>query len=144
MLKVISIVGVVVMIGALIGLYKIGVLFTAQPIAIALQLMAIGLMVWARITFGRRSFHATANPTAGGLVTTGPYRVIRHPIYTAACLFGWGPIVVHRSLVSVALGILLLLGALMRMICEEQLVTQKYPEYVEYAKVTKRMVPFLF
>ena len=129
MLKVISILGLVVMIGALIGLYKIGVLFTAQPIAIALQLIAVGLMVWARVTFGRRSFHAAANPTAGGLVTTGPYRIIRHPIYTAACLFGWG---------------LLLLSALMRMICEEQLVKQKYPEYVEYAKVTKRMIPFLF
>ena len=144
MRRKISILGLVVMIGALIGLYKVGVLFTTQPIAIALQLMAVALMVWARVTFGRRSFHAAANPTAGGLVTTGPYRIIRHPIYTAACLFGWGPIVVHRSLVSVALGILLLLGALMRMICEEQLVKQKYPEYVEYAKVTKRMIPFLF
>ena len=144
MLKVISMLGLVVMIGALIGLYKIGVLFTAQPIAIALQLMAIGLMVWARITFGRRSFHAAANPTAGGLVTTGPYRFIRHPIYTAACLFGWASIVVHWSLVSIAFGILLLLGALVRMICEERLVKQKYPEYVEYARVTKRMVPYLF
>jgi protein-S-isoprenylcysteine O-methyltransferase Ste14 len=143
MLKVISILGLVVMIGALIGLYEIGVLFTAQPIAIALQLIAVGLMVWARVTFGRRSFHAAANPTTGGLITTGPYRIIRHPIYTAACLFGWGPIVVHLSLVSIALGILLLLGALMRMLCEEQLVKQKYPEYVEYAKVTKRMIPYL-
>lgn len=144
MRKMISILGVVVMMGALVGLYQIGVLFTAQPIAIALQLMAVALMIWARLTFGRRSFHAAANPTAGGLVTTGPYRIIRHPIYTAACLFGWGAIVVHRSLVSVALGILLLLGALVRMICEEQLLKQRYPEYVEYAKVTKRMVPFLF
>ena len=144
MLKVFSILGVLVMVGALIGLYKIGVLFTAQPVAIALQLIAVALMVWSRITFGRRSFHAAANPTAGGLVTTGPYRIIRHPIYTAACLFGWGSIVVHWSLVSVALEMLLLLGALVRMICEEQLVQQKYPEYVEYAKVTKRMVPHLF
>ena len=132
------------MLGALVGLYKIGVLFTPQPIAIALQLIAVALMVWARITFGRRSFHAAANPTAGGLVTTGPYRFIRHPIYTAVCLFGWSAIVVHWSLVSVAWGILLLLGALMRMMCEEYLVKQTYPEYIEYAKVTKRMVPYLF
>ncbi len=144
MLKVISILGLVVMIGALIGLYKIGVLFTANPIAIALQVLAVALMVWARITFGRRSFHAAANPTAGGLVTTGPYGIIRHPIYTAACLFGWAAIVVHLSLVSVAFGILLLLGAFMRMMCEEQLVKQKYPEYVDYARVTKRMVPYVF
>ena len=39
MLKLISILGVVVMIGSLIGLYEIGVLFRAQPIAIALQLI---------------------------------------------------------------------------------------------------------
>jgi len=143
-LKVISILGLVVMIGALIGLYRIGVLFTSQPIAIALQLIAVGLMVWSRVTFGSRSFHAAANPTAGGLVTAGPYRIIRHPIYTAVCLFGWAPIVVHLSLGSVTLGILLLLGALMRMICEERLVKQTYPEYVEYAKVTKRMVPYVF
>jgi protein-S-isoprenylcysteine O-methyltransferase Ste14 len=144
MLKLISILGLVVMIGSLVGLYEVGVLFTPQPIAIALQLIAVALMIWARITFGRRSFHAAANPTAGGLVTTGPYGIIRHPIYTAASLFGWGPIVVHPSLVSVALGILLLVGAVVRMMCEEQLVKQKYPEYVEYAKVTKRMVPYLF
>ena len=66
MLKVISILGLVVMIGALIGLYKIGVLFTAQPIAITLQLIAVALMVWARVTFGRRSFHAAANPRRVG------------------------------------------------------------------------------
>ena len=144
MVKLISILGLLLMIGAIVGLYKIGVLLTAQPIAIALQLVAVALMIWARVTFGRRSFHAAANPTGGGLVTTGPYRFIRHPIYTAASLFGWGAIVVHWSSVSVALGILLLLGALMRMMCEEQLVKQKYPEYVAYAKVTKRMVPYLF
>ena len=31
-----------------------------------------------------------------------------------------------------------------RILCEEQLVQQQYPEYVEYAKVTKRMVPYVF
>jgi protein-S-isoprenylcysteine O-methyltransferase Ste14 len=144
MLRLISILGLFLMIGALIGLYKIGILLTPQPIAIALQLIAVALMVWARVTFGRRSFHAAANPTAGGLVTSGPYGIIRHPIYTAACLFCWGAILVHLSLVSVALGILLLLGAVMRMICEERLLKQKYPEYVEYAKITNRMVPYLF
>lgn len=101
MLKLLSILGLVVMIIALVALYRIGVLFTAQPIAIALQVIAVALLIWARMTFGVRSFHAAANPTAGGLVTTGPYHFIRHPIYTAACLFGWAAILVHLSLASV-------------------------------------------
>src|ERR1044071_3255571 len=144
MLKVVSILGLIVMIVGIVGLYKIGVLFTGQPIAIALQVMAVALMIWARITFGVRSFHAAANPTAGGLVTTGPYRFIRHPIYTAACLFGWAGIIVHLSLAGVAFGVLLFLGAMARMLSEERLVKQRYPEYLDYSKVTKRMIPHVF
>ena len=55
-MKVISMLGLVVMIGALIGLYEIGVLFTAQPIAIALQLMAVALIIWARVTLDVEAF----------------------------------------------------------------------------------------
>lgn len=144
MLKLLSILGVIVMLAGLLGLYKIGVLFTAQPIAIALQVIAVALMIWARVTFGKRSFHAAANPTAGGLVTTGPYRFIRHPIYTAVCLFSWASILVHLSLVSVAFGVLLFLGALTRMLSEERLVKQRYPEYLDYSRATKRMIPHVF
>ena len=144
MLKIISVLGLLVMILALVGLYLTGNLLSLQPIAIALQVLAVGLMVWARLAFGSRSFHALADPTAGGLVTTGPYRYIRHPIYTAACLFGWGGIVTHWSLLSASLGVVLFLGGLARMLCEERLVKQKYPEYVEYSKATKRMIPFAF
>jgi protein-S-isoprenylcysteine O-methyltransferase Ste14 len=144
MLKILSLLGLVVMVVAIVGLYEVGVLFSANPIAIALQVSAVALLIWARISFGLRSFHPAANPTAGGLVTTGPYRYIRHPIYTAACLFGWAGIVVHWSLTSVALGVLLFLGGLIRMLAEEHLVKQRYPEYGEYSKVTKRMLPYVF
>ncbi|HEX6717714.1 MAG TPA: hypothetical protein VF088_11425 [Pyrinomonadaceae bacterium] len=47
MLKFISMLGLVVMIAAFIGLYKIGALFSAQPIAIAFQALAVALMIWA-------------------------------------------------------------------------------------------------
>lgn len=144
MLKLVSLFGLLVMIAALVGLYVSGSLFSLQPVAIGLQVLAIALMVWARLAFGRRSFHASADATAGGLVTTGPYRYIRHPIYTAACLFGWGGVVAHWSLLSAGLGVLLFLGGLARMLCEEGLVKQSYPEYLEYSKATKRMIPYVF
>jgi hypothetical protein len=48
MLKLLSILGLIVMIGALVGLYEIGVLFTAHSVAIALQLIAVALIVWGR------------------------------------------------------------------------------------------------
>jgi protein-S-isoprenylcysteine O-methyltransferase Ste14 len=144
MLRFLSLIGLVVMVVGIVGLYEIGVLFSANPIPIALQVLAVALLIWARISFGLRSFHPAANPTAGGLVTTGPYHYIRHPIYTAACLFGWAGIAVHWSLAGVAFGVLLFLGGLIRMLAEEQLVTQRYPEYGEYSRLTKRMLPYVF
>jgi protein-S-isoprenylcysteine O-methyltransferase Ste14 len=142
--KVVSIVGYLVMIAAVIGLFANGSLFTPSLLAIAVQAIAVVLMVWARLTLGKRSFRVSADPTAGGLVTTGPYAYVRHPIYTAVCLFGWAGIFAHCSLVSIALGVLLLLGSFARMVCEERLVARLYPEYLHYAKVTKRMIPHVF
>ena len=144
MLKIVSILGLLAMIAALVGLYAIGALISLHPIAITLQGIAVALMVWARVTFGRRSFHASADPTSGGLVTTGPYRYIRHPIYTAGCLFGWGGVISHWSELSVTLGVLLVVGGLVRILCEERLLTQSYPDYLAYKKATKRMLPYVF
>jgi len=144
MLKLVSIAAFVLMVAAIVGLALVGALFSPSPVVIAAQLAAFALLVWARITFGLRSFHAAANPTGGGLVTSGPYRYIRHPIYTAICLFGWAGMAAHPSAPALLLGGLLLASALARMLTEERLVVERYPEYREYARRTRRMVPFLF
>ena len=97
MLKSLSIVGYVGMVSGILGLALMRVLFSSSPFVILLQVAAVLLLVWARVVFGRRSFHAMANPTAGGLVTCGPYRYIRHPIYTSVCLFVGAAIAGHFS-----------------------------------------------
>ena len=101
-------------------------------------------MVWARVTFGLRSFHATANTTAGGLVTSGPYRYIRNPIYTSVVLFSFTGAGAHLSSSSVVFALVVLAGALTRIFAEERFLRIRYPEYAEYAARTKRMVPLVF
>jgi protein-S-isoprenylcysteine O-methyltransferase Ste14 len=132
------------MVAGLLGLFYTHHLFSPSPLVIAPQAAAVGLMIWARVTFGRRSFHATADPTGGGLVTSGPYHFIRHPIYTSVCLFVWAGALGHLSLVSVALAALATAGGLARMLCEERLLVERYPEYLDYAARTARMIPFVF
>jgi protein-S-isoprenylcysteine O-methyltransferase Ste14 len=131
-------------VGLLALLFPAMVLFTVSPVVIAFQVAALALMVWARMTFGLRSFHAVANPTEGGLVTSGPYHFIRHPIYTAVCLFAWPPVLAGLSVRSVLAGLLITTGAIVRMLCEEQLLVTRHPAYVEYMRTTKRMVPGVF
>jgi protein-S-isoprenylcysteine O-methyltransferase Ste14 len=119
-------------------------LLGAGPVTIAIQVSAVLLMIWARLTFGLRSFHAAANPTSGGLVTRGPYRLLRHPIYSAVLYFLWAGIAAHpsRSGILVALLASGLLGV--RMFGEERLLREMYPEYDEYARHTARVLPFIF
>lgn len=143
-MKAISLAGLLLMLVGMLGLLGTRSLFARNAVEIAVQVAAFGLMVWARLTFGSRSFHATADPTPGGLVTTGPYRYVRHPIYTAICLFGWAGVVSNPSGLAAALGVVLTAGAVVRMFCEERLVVERYPEYREYARRTKRMVPHVF
>lgn len=133
-----------VLVLAIVGLVATRSLLGHGPVAAGLQSAAFLLMMWARVTFGRRSFHYAANPTEGGLVTTGPYRFLRHPIYAAILLFVWTGIATNLSPVSVTLGLVATAMLFLRMAFEESLVRQRYPEYAEYARHTKRVVPFLF
>jgi protein-S-isoprenylcysteine O-methyltransferase Ste14 len=132
------------MAGGLVGLAAMKSLLSSYPPGLLLQGGALVLFLWARVTFGWRSFHLGANPTEGGLVTSGPYRYIRHPIYAALCFFIWVGVVGHWSWSTVMCGGVVLGGTMVRIFCEEKLVTARYPEYRQYAAKTWRMIPYLF
>jgi len=119
-------------------------LFARGPLPVALQVAAAALMLWARVTFGGRSFHVGANPTEGGLVTKGPYRFIRHPICAAILFFVWAGVASHGTIASLLTAVVVTAAIAVRMGAEEVLVAEVYPGYAEYARHTKRLVPFLF
>jgi protein-S-isoprenylcysteine O-methyltransferase Ste14 len=141
--KLLSLLGYLLMAAGLVGLLAIHALVAPSPAAIALQAVAVALMIWARLTFGVRSFHATANTTRGGLVTTGPYRYVRHPIYTSILLFAVGSLVGNPSWPAGGLVFVIVLGAVARIRLEERFLLARYPEYAAYAARTKRMVPYI-
>jgi len=141
-----SLLATLVLVVCIVLLFVRHALIAANPIGLALQVLAALLMLWARLTFGMRSFHATANPTAGGLVTAGPYRFWRHPIYAAVLLFTWTGILAHGAaptLIDLALGALATVMTLVRVLAEEQLLRAAIPEYAGYAARTKRFIPFV-
>jgi protein-S-isoprenylcysteine O-methyltransferase Ste14 len=143
-MKLLSVVGFVAMVGGIVALIVTRTLVSTSVPVIIVQVAAVVLMLWARRTFGSRSFHLAADPTDGGLVTTGPYRFVRHPIYTAVCLFVWAAALGSPSIRTLAFAALTTIGAIMRIFCEERLLVQRHPEYAAYSHKTKRMIPFVF
>jgi protein-S-isoprenylcysteine O-methyltransferase Ste14 len=118
-------------------------LFAAHPAGMIIQVLAAGLMIWARITFGFRSFHALANTTKGSLVTNGPYRWLRHPVYVSVIYFVWAGALSSPHLYAMAATVFISASLIARMLLEEKLLKQDYPEYTAYSEHTFLIIPFL-
>ena len=131
-------------IAAIVVLGVTGNLFSLSPFVIAVQAAAVGLNVWARISFQSGTFRVTAAPGGASIITHGPYRFIRHPMYSAALLFIWAGVASHLSVLTLAIGIAVTAVGVARVIVEEQLLRAEYPEYLDYSRSTKALIPFVF
>jgi protein-S-isoprenylcysteine O-methyltransferase Ste14 len=142
-MKETSIAGLVLCsIGAVSLIFRSSVLANTS-VAISVQVMACLLLLWGRLTLGRRGFHVSAEPTEGGLINTGPYRYLRHPMYTSLLYFFWAGLFCHLSIINFGFVLAVTTGLFIRMWVEEHLVAQKYPEYKIYAKKAKMIIPFI-
>jgi protein-S-isoprenylcysteine O-methyltransferase Ste14 len=132
-----------VVISAIVALALTGNLLDASPYVIAPQAIAVALSVWARRSFPKNTFRVAADPGASSVIRRGPYRFVRHPMYSAALLFIWAAILSHVSPWTLALGVFVTLVVWFRLIAEERLLRTRYSEYSEYARSTKALIPFV-
>ncbi len=89
-----------------------------------------------------KSFSIT--PQARVLRTTGPYRFIRHPLYLAEQVAAFGiswQYLQPWSFLVFAIG---LFFQFLRMRYEEQVLSEAFPTYPEYARRTARLIPGLY
>jgi len=113
--------------------------------AVGLVLFTLGLAfaVWARLHIGRNWGTPMTQKDDPELVTSGPYRFVRHPIYSGILLGGVGT--------AVALSWFWLAAALLAGIyfvysatVEERFLAEQFPDaYPAYKRSTKMLVPFV-
>lgn len=122
----------------------------ALPGRAVLCLVAIAvagsLAVWALASMTRGTFRVMPEPgDSAHLTTRGPYRWIRHPMYSSvllgcAGLVGLSPWWPLALLAWLALSAILL----MKIRHEERLLRQRYADYTDYADATARLLPGLW
>jgi protein-S-isoprenylcysteine O-methyltransferase Ste14 len=112
-------------------------------LAAAEVLMTIGLiaMVVGLASLGR-SFGIM--PRARGLVQTGLYRWIRHPIYLGELLTFAGVVILAISPWTLAAYALFVILQGYRLVMEERTLLQAYPEYADYRARTARLLPGVY
>jgi protein-S-isoprenylcysteine O-methyltransferase len=125
----------------------------AMPAARALfwlgcALFALGLTLrWYSIIYLGRFFTVNVAIHSGHeIIDTGPYRRIRHPSYTGALLAFLGLGLSLANWVSLALIVLPIFWAFSRRIATEEtaLSSALGSPYINYMRVTKRLVPFMY
>ena len=117
----------------------------AWPPTLFLLAVAVVLGVW---TLGHNrwgNFNIRPELRSGArLVTGGPYRRIRHPMYTSL-LLGMGALVVADARPwRIALLVALLVVLMLKAAREEEYLRAAFPDYAAYASRTWRLVPFVY
>ena len=77
------------------------------------------------------------------LVTTGPYAIVRHPLYAAEAIASLGMLLQYLSAPAIALWVAHIGLQCWRMAYEERVLRQTFPEYGAYAARVARLVPGL-
>jgi protein-S-isoprenylcysteine O-methyltransferase Ste14 len=114
---------------------------TPEGLVLAGEAFALGACLWllaSVVTLGR-CFGVL--PEARGLVTRGPYHIIRHPVYLGeigACI---GLAVASPSPRNAAALAVVSAAQLLRMRLEEKALIEAFPDYATYAAETPRLLP---
>jgi protein-S-isoprenylcysteine O-methyltransferase Ste14 len=106
--------------------------------------VGLGLAIWARWCLGRNWSGTVTLKEDHALVRTGPYRVIRHPIYTGLLLALSGTAAAIGEWRGVLSVLCALIGFLWKIRVEEERMRQAFPEYEQYRKNTGTLLPLLF
>jgi protein-S-isoprenylcysteine O-methyltransferase Ste14 len=112
-------------------------------VGVAVQLLGMALAIWARVYLGRNWGMPTTMRAEPELVTSGPYRYVRHPIYTGIIVAVTGATLTFNVLaLVVAVGVVVLFYYSARV--EERNMTEVFPtQYPEYKARTKMLIPFV-
>jgi len=113
-------------------------------LGLVLFALGLGFALWARVHIGRNWGTPMTRKDDPELVTSGPYHLVRHPIYSGILVAGVGTAVALSWfwLAAVALaGVYFLYSATV----EERDMTEQFPDaYPVYKRSTKMLVPFVF
>jgi protein-S-isoprenylcysteine O-methyltransferase Ste14 len=103
--------------------------------------LGLQFAIWARVTLGRSWGMPMTLHDNPELVTSGPYSLVRHPIYTALSVMLIGTSLVFPFMVLPSLIMIVYCTFAARR--EERDMTQRFPSYADYKRRSKFIVPFL-
>ncbi len=137
------------LIGLILGIFQIGT-FTYTDNNISLRLAGLivyiifsWLQIWSYRTLGESYSQEIVILKNHKLVTSGPFKLIRHPQYLSQILMDIGAGIATLSYIVIPLAIIQIPFVIMRAILEEKLLSKHIKEFSEYKSKSGFMIPFI-
>jgi len=112
---------------------------------VALFIAGLGLYEIARRTLGKFFTGAVRILPEHKLIISGPYSLIRHPIYLGEILFEFSIPMIANSLYGFIIMLVIIPILLNRIRIEEKILVSKFgQEYLEYSHKTKKLIPYIY
>lgn len=116
-----------------------------NALGIAITAAGIAFAVWARVYLGGNWSSSVTVKVGHELVRSGPYRFVRHPIYTGMILALCGTAVVRHQVRGIIAVVLAYIGFKIKSKIEERTMTNTFgAQYDEYSRTTGAIVPRLW
>jgi len=114
-------------------------------IALALVFVGLAFSVWARVALGRNWSGTVTVKVDHELVQRGPYRTLRHPIYTGLLLAVLGTGLAGGRLYGVVAFLLILVALLRKLRIEERWMRDEFGDrYEAYRRTSWALVPYVY
>jgi protein-S-isoprenylcysteine O-methyltransferase Ste14 len=104
----------------------------------------IALYRWGAMALGPSLSPLVTPPPGGRLVTAGPYRLVRHPMYLGQLLIALGAPATLGCRFAFAMSFAAAVVLFVRVAMEENALSRAYAEYPSYRARSKRLLPFVF
>ncbi|HYS53537.1 MAG TPA: isoprenylcysteine carboxylmethyltransferase family protein [Thermoanaerobaculia bacterium] len=123
-------------------------LFNAPAVfdaGVVITILGLGFASWARLHLGRQWSGSVTVKADHELIRSGPYAVVRHPIYTGL-LAGVAGTALARATIGAFCGVVLIgVGCLIKIRVEERMMTEQFGDaYRDYRRDVRTLIPFLW
>jgi protein-S-isoprenylcysteine O-methyltransferase Ste14 len=109
-----------------------------------LCIAGLGFCIWARFTLGRNWSGVVTLKGGHELITSGPYALVRHPIYTGLLTMFVATVIVRGHVAGLIAMPFVFVSLWIKLRHEEKLMLMKFPnEYAAYQQRVKRLIPFI-
>lgn len=108
-------------------------------------LISFALLVWSLVAMSASKLKVFPEPHQNAsLIISGPYKYIRHPMYTSVLVGSVGLVSTNFSLIRFTFFIVLLIVLIYKLRLEENLLMKKFESYRQYCTSTSRLIPFVY